>query len=53
MGRVGGLLQQLRDLAQYQGLRWQAAALGEASRDARRAIDAVLKYFQFEDATPE
>jgi hypothetical protein len=50
VGRVGGLLRQLRDQAAREGFASHAQALEETRIAARRAIEAILDYFYFEDA---
>jgi len=52
VGRVGGLLRQLRDLAHLEGLLAHGDALDETRRAVRSAVDAVLNYFEFEDSSP-
>jgi hypothetical protein len=49
VGRVGGLLRQLRDQAASEGFAAHADALEQARYAARCAIDAILNYFEFED----
>src|SRR5271165_3022570 len=45
VGRVGGLLRQLRDLADSEGFPAQAGAIAEARQEVVRAVDLIVDFY--------